>query len=310
MTVQARPLGRLVDCSLRDAWAHEAHDFTAWLADNLDFLSEAIGVPLEFEAREQPVESFSADLLARNAEDGSRVLIENQLERTDHTHLGQILTYMAGLEVDIVVWIAGEFREPHLSALRWLNEKTGTDVAFFGVRLRAVRIGDSPIAPVFEVLAKPNDWERQLKETAPKKGGSSEEGRTNGEFWQAYLSAHPEDARLGIKASRLRNNWIRPGPDVMVSIWASVSACGIFVRPGWGQDGTRLSERLEPVREALERRLGAPLAPDPSFRVFQQRGATGNADPDDVPRTIEWLHEMAHRYVAALRELVLVEGEG
>ena len=109
---------RLVDLPLREAWKHEAHEFTPWLAQNIDHLSEAIGVPLELTGTEVAVETFSADILARNPMNDSIVLIENQLEMTDHTHLGQIITYVAGLEAQTVIWIAPSFREPHLSAIR------------------------------------------------------------------------------------------------------------------------------------------------------------------------------------------------
>jgi hypothetical protein len=144
---------RLVDLPLREAWKHEAHEFTPWLAQNIDHLSEAIGVPLELTGTEVAVETFSADILARNPMNDSIVLIENQLEMTDHTHLGQIMTYVAGLEAQTVIWIAPSFREPHLSAIRWLNEHTADGFAFFAIKARVVRIGDSPFAPIFEVVA-------------------------------------------------------------------------------------------------------------------------------------------------------------
>ncbi|MFM1921414.1 MAG: hypothetical protein RLZZ303_3048, partial [Candidatus Hydrogenedentota bacterium] len=122
-------LGTLTTASLREAWANEAQHFTPWLAEHLEQLSQAIDIPLELEGREILVGPFSADILARNTLDGSLVLIENQLERTDHTHLGQILTYLAGLGAQTVVWVASEFREPHLSALKWLNEHTANPFA-------------------------------------------------------------------------------------------------------------------------------------------------------------------------------------
>ena len=127
-------LGRLKNVNLREAWSHEAQDFTPWLAENLDRLSTAIGIPLELEGQEVSVESFSADILARNPQNDSRVLIENQLEQTDHTHLGQILTYLAGLEAQVVIWVASSFRDPHISAVQWLNDHTVAPFAFFAVR--------------------------------------------------------------------------------------------------------------------------------------------------------------------------------
>lgn len=111
-------LGSLVEVNLRKAWNHEAHSFTPWLAAHLDELAAKIGIPLELEGQEVAVETFSADILARNAQDGSLVLIENQLEGSDHIHLGQIMTYLAGLNAHTVVWIAATFREPHLSVLK------------------------------------------------------------------------------------------------------------------------------------------------------------------------------------------------
>ena len=110
--------GSLENVSLRDAWPHEARDFTPWLARNLDQLSKVIGIPIELVDSEVVVEEFSADVLARDSTDGSLVLIENQLERSDHGHLGQILTYLAGLDSRTVVWIARDFSPAHLSAIR------------------------------------------------------------------------------------------------------------------------------------------------------------------------------------------------
>ena len=103
-------ISELLEVNVREAWAHEAHNFTPWLAENISGLEKAIGLPLELEGQEVSVESFSADILARNPMDDTRVLIENQLEGSDHTHLGQIMTYLAGLEAKTVVWIATSFR--------------------------------------------------------------------------------------------------------------------------------------------------------------------------------------------------------
>lgn len=117
---------RLSDAPLRDAWPDEARDFTPWLFNNLDFLSDALGMELEATDTEVAVDSFSADIIAKDSRTGDRVLIENQLEASDHRHLGQILTYLAGIEAKSIVWVAREFQEAHRSAIRWLNEHTDT----------------------------------------------------------------------------------------------------------------------------------------------------------------------------------------
>src|SRR3546814_14222514 len=109
--------GTLEEMPLRQAWSHEAHQFTPWLAENIRHISKAVGIPLELTGQEVRVETFAADILARNPQDGTLVLIENQLEQTDHTHLGQIMTYLAGLEAQAVIWIAPALRQSHLSEI-------------------------------------------------------------------------------------------------------------------------------------------------------------------------------------------------
>ena len=156
---------RLRDVALREAWSHEANDFTPWLA-RTSTTSPRPSACARDHRHEVLVGTFYADILARNPQDDGLVLIENQLEQTDHTHLGQIMTYLAGLEAKTVIWIAPAFREPHLSAIRWLNQHTADGFAFFALRLRVVRIGDSPYAPMFEVVEKPNGWDTAIRTVA------------------------------------------------------------------------------------------------------------------------------------------------
>ena len=157
-------LSRLEAVDIREVWPDEAQDFTPWLAEeeNLDILGETLGIELEFEAQEKDVGDFRADILCRDTLNNSRVLIENQLERTDHSHLGQILTYAAGLEIHTVIWIAKEFREEHRAALDRLNEVTTENFQCFGIEVKVWQIGDSARAPQFDVVSKPNDWNRTV----------------------------------------------------------------------------------------------------------------------------------------------------
>lgn len=161
-------LGRLEKIELRDIWRTEAQDFTPWLArsENLVLLAEALGMELEIEAQERNVGPFRADILCKDALDGSWVLIENQLERTDHLHLGQLLTYAAGLHAVTIVWVAARFTDEHRAALDWLNEVTGEKFRFFGLEVELWRIGSSPAAPKFNVISKPNEWSRSVGEAA------------------------------------------------------------------------------------------------------------------------------------------------
>lgn len=142
---------------LRSAWPNEARDFTPWLADNLDVLGQAVGLALELRQKEYPVGRYSLDLLLQDAE-GRVVAVENQLEQTDHSHLGQLLTYCAGTQAKVVIWIARTITEEHAAALEWLNANTVTGVGFFGIQVELLRIGDSVPAPNLVVIVRPNDW--------------------------------------------------------------------------------------------------------------------------------------------------------
>src|SRR5262245_9217077 len=160
----AVPLGRLERLDLRTAWKSEAGDFTPWLAqkDNIALLSETLGLELELEAQEKNVGPFRADILCKDTATSAWVLIENQLERTDHSHLGQLLTYAAGLEAVTIVWVAQTFTEEHRATLDWLNEITDDRFNFFGLEVELWRIGVSAPAPKFNIVSKPNDWTKQV----------------------------------------------------------------------------------------------------------------------------------------------------
>jgi Domain of unknown function (DUF4268) len=161
-------LGRLERVELRDIWISEATSFTPWLArrENIAILSETLNIALELEAQERAVGPFRADLLCKDIDTDRWVLIENQLERTDHTHLGQLLTYASGLEAVTIIWIAARFTEEHRSTLDWLNKITNESFRFFGLEVELWRIGDSSAAPKFNIVSKPNEWSHSVAKAA------------------------------------------------------------------------------------------------------------------------------------------------
>lgn len=206
-------LGRLEDVEIRTVWEHEARDFTPWLLEHADHLAETLGIDLELEQSEHPVGGFSLDLVGRDLTNDAVLIVENQLAGTDHNHLGQILTYAAGTDASTIVWITTAFREEHRQALDWLNEQTREDVRFFGIELQVVRIGQSVPAPLFNTVAEPNDWQKQVR-TATRGGRVGTKTALYQEFWSKYLERirdeHPDWSRARTPPSQ---NWMNfPSP--------------------------------------------------------------------------------------------------
>lgn len=177
-------LGKLSLVDPRNVWKHEAKDFTPWLAKNLALLGEVLGLDLELTSSEASVGDFSADIVARDLGGDRVVVIENQLEATNHSHLGQIITYAAGLDAGVVVWLCREFREEHRQALDWLNRNETTE--FFGVVIEVLRINDSLPAPNLRLVASPNRWSRESKSSA-QSTEPSEKGAAYKSFFQKLL---------------------------------------------------------------------------------------------------------------------------
>lgn len=164
-------IGRLSRVPLRTIWQHEAYGFTPWLAhaQNLQLLGDALGMALNLVSVEHEVGPFSADIVCSTRDSNERVVIENQLEKTDHKHLGQIITYAAGLGAKTVVWIAESFSEEHRAAVDWLNASFSERAGFFAVEIELWKIGDSPAAPRFNIVSRPNNWAKRVSELHEQK---------------------------------------------------------------------------------------------------------------------------------------------
>ena len=288
--------GELTDVDLREAWQSEPADFTPWLAENLHRLSSALEIdpPLELIGTEKTVEEFWADIVAQSPADGKVALIENQLERSDHTHLGQVLTYLAGTEAKIVIWVAREFAEGHLSAVRWLNDYTSSEFAFFAVRVRVVRIAESPLAPLFDVLERPSDWERTIRSSVTRQEGEHTQPRR--EFWAHYAERYPHE---GIPAGHMWSSswvWIESAK-LYLARYVAQETVGVYVRGQWDESLDEVRERIQRWEQSLRDKMSLEIGEANSWRGFANRDLRINSrNPDNWPEMAEWLHKTLADY--------------
>jgi hypothetical protein len=254
-------LGKIELVDLRSVWSSEALDFTPWLAEaeNIALLGNALRLKLRVTAQEKRVGRFSADIVCQDIVTDSSVLIENQLERSDHGHLGQLLTYAAGLELEAatVVWIAPSFCDEHRKALRWLNGITDEKFRFFGVTLELLRISGSPPAPRFTVALAPNNWSRSVRKATaqvPKRQSAGAARRL--EYWQIFIAGlQLGDDRVRVPAPNTLGNlrFDLRGRALWITVYnaASLGRVGVFIR---GSDDFR--KLLFSRRDDIDAQLG------------------------------------------------------
>lgn len=187
-------LGRLRQVDPRTAWQSEPRNFTPWLAqeENLVLLGESLGIDLELVQQEAGVGAFNADILAKDTASDTFVVIENQLEVTDHIHLGQLLTYASGLDASTIVWISRSVRDEHRAAMDWLNAKTSESTAFFAVEVELWQIGESQMAPKFNVVSRPNTYQKRAKLAQESSTGAA--GQLYLEYFTALFDYMKENA--------------------------------------------------------------------------------------------------------------------
>lgn len=180
-------IGKLEEVDIRELWKHEQYDFSEWLSkkENIENLNEILGLTLIDISKETYVGSYRCDLFAKDETTGTKVIIENQLEMSNHDHLGKIITYASGLDAKVVVWIVKEAREEHRSAIEWLNNNTNSNVNFFLIEIHAYKIGESDPAPMFQVVEQPNDFIKNNKSTNRDESMNKSQSQRI-EFWNQF----------------------------------------------------------------------------------------------------------------------------
>jgi len=201
-------LGKIKKVELRDCWKNETSDFTPWLAkeENISLLGETIGMDLEVRGQEENVGPFRADILCVDTATNQYVLIENQLDETDHKHLGQIMTYAAGLDTVNIVWIAKHFTDEHRATLDWLNRITEPSFSFFGIEVQLLQINDSDPAPVFDIVAQPNGWSKRVRKSPS--GDVSSLQKKQQEYWEEFRLFHSKQNTNFKTTKALPQHWM------------------------------------------------------------------------------------------------------
>lgn len=293
-----KQLGRLVRVDPKSVWAHEAHEFTPWLAENLSLLNEALGLEIELGGTEIAVGNFAVDIFGKETSTGHEVIIENQLAPTDHSHLGQLLTYAAGLDAKVIVWISPHVRDEHRQAVDWLNRQTPDTITFFAVELELLRIDDSVPAPHFKVVAEPSEFQREvISETLQGRGKTPLQVAYHSFFTRllesvkASLPGFTNVKRVG------SNSWLsfasgRSGVGFNPAFGGGGFRVEIYISTGNRQRNKSIFDGLYAQKEQIEQALGEPLVWE---RLEKKTDALmylpypGSVDPASPPDDVfEW----------------------
>ncbi len=198
-------IGKIQRVPLREVWKHEALDFTKWLQDNIDVLNEVLDLSLSSAEREQSAGDFNVDLVAED-EAGNPVIIENQLEKSNHEHLGKLITYLTAVGAKTAIWIVADPRPEHVGAISWLNESSAA--AFYLLKVEGIRIEDSPPAPLLTLIVGPSEETREVGET---KKELAERYNIRHRFWTQLLQRAKEKTKLHATISPGQHGWIGTG---------------------------------------------------------------------------------------------------
>jgi hypothetical protein len=253
-------IGRIKRVPLREVWKHEAHDFTRWLEDNVDVLSEAIDLELVNAAREKSAGSFSVDLVAED-DTGNPVIIENQLHKSDHDHLGKLITYLTAIGASTAVWIVADPRAEHVAAVSWLNESSSA--SFYLLKLEAIQIEDSTAAPLLTLIVGPSEVGREAGDT---KKEFSERHVVRRKFWATLLDRAKTLTKLHSNISPSGYSWIgtgagKSGLGFNYTVTKHESKVELYIDRGKDSkdENEAIFSALRANKEAIETAFGEPL---------------------------------------------------
>lgn len=292
-------LGKLSKTDLREIWKNEEYDFSAWLAEegNLSLLSDELGISIKLIEKEAGVGKYSLDILAEEEGTGHKIVIENQLENTDHDHLGKIITYAAGHDAKIIIWIFKDIREEHRSAIDWLNDNTGDDILFFAVKLEVWKINDSEPAPKFQIICQPNEWKKVVKHSSESKDlGQTELKKLD--FWTNLKVYASENKVTLFRQTPSPQHWYN------VSIGSSDAHIALTINTREGALGCELYidnnkplfEYLKTKASQLEEQLNGKLEwieAKKACRIVLRKENVDLDDEKNINNLFDWMIEKA-----------------
>lgn len=258
-------IGKFVEVDIRDLWKHEQYDFSEWLSkeENIENLNDILGLTLVDISKEAYVGAYRCDILAKDETTGTKVIIENQLEASNHDHLGKIITYASGLDAKVVVWIVRQAKEEHRSAIEWLNNNTNNELNFFLIELHAYKIDDSNPAPMFEVIEKPNGFIKNTKAINNQNNLNKSQSERL-EFWNKFnevveqngkpfnirkaTTDHWYDVALGTSEAHISINLVNKSSYVVIDVYIN--------------DNKELFDKLMDKKDIIESELGFKLVWD------------------------------------------------
>ena len=296
-------LGKLEKVDLRTVWKNEAQNFTKWLAktENISLLSDEIGIDIEPVQIEAQVGKFNVDILAQIENTDKTVIIENQLETTNHDHLGKLITYASGHDAEIIIWIVREVREEHRQAIDWLNEHTDDKVNFFAVKLELWQIDDSPPAAKFQVISRPNDWAKAIKK-AIIQPNMTDTKIMQLEFWTKFREyAQNNNAKWRLRKPSAQHWYDISYGSSQSHISLSMDtrknslSCEIYI-----PDSKELFQGLSREKDSIEDELGEKLEwmELPKRKACRIKLATSGdlSASDNWEEHFEWLKEQAEKF--------------
>ena len=294
---------------LRELWRKEDKDFTKWLEEHFDFLNDAIGFDISIESREEKVGPFKVDLYGED-NFGNKVIIENQLEKTDHNHLGQLITYLTNLGANIAIWICKEPTEEHTKAIDWLNEVSPDDISFYLIKLEAIRIGDdSPAGPLFTVVKRPTTEKKQI---GLEKKEYAQRHVFRKKFWTQFLTEINKKNSLFANISPSTDAWIgigmgRGGFGLNLVISRRYARAEIYINRGSAEENKKAFDHLHNLKDEIEKEFGGKLTwermeDNVTSRIKHQLDGVSVANEEDWPKMNEFIIDTAERMHRAFKD--------